>query len=138
MAETTEAKYSLSIPLPKRDQWEASRTITIRADHSEELKNSVDNLLGAGTFDRLMAQAVQATFPPEPAPPQASPAVTPVAAGPSATAPVGGAAPQSVQSNAACPSCGIGQMIWKQRKDGTGSFLACSNFPNCKYIAGNR
>jgi len=124
-----EAKYSLNIPLPKHEQWEASKQLTIRADHSEELRNSVDTLLGAGTFDRLMAQVVQSTYPP--VAPTPSPAAQPGGAMAPATAPPVMGAP----ANGPCPACGVGSLEWKQRRDGTGSFLGCNNYPNCRYIA---
>jgi len=141
VSEMTEAKYSLNIPLPKKDQFDASRQLTIRADHQEELRNSVDALLGTGTFDRLMAQAVQATFPPTQTPsPAAPPAVAtsvpapaPVNTGASAPGPY--PAGVSNSAGAACPSCGVGVLNFKNRKDGSGQFLGCTNFPNCRYIA---
>lgn len=127
-----EAKYSLSIPLPKASQYDASTTLTIRAEHSEELKNSVAALLGEGTLERLAARALQATLvdptpvaapaPVASAPVAPAPAVTPVTAAPAA-------------SLGACPACGTGQLVKRERKDKSGSFTGCSTFPTCRYIA---
>lgn len=33
----------------------------------------------------------------------------------------------------ACPQCG-GALRSRNRRDGTGSFVGCSNFPDCRYI----
>ena len=32
-----------------------------------------------------------------------------------------------------CPRCGEGWLLRKVRRDGTGGFLACSNYPTCRY-----
>ncbi len=35
-----------------------------------------------------------------------------------------------------CPSCGVGHLVTKQRRDGTGSFVGCSMWgrSGCKFV----
>lgn len=33
----------------------------------------------------------------------------------------------------ACPRCGVGKMVVKSRRDGSGQFLSCSQYPECRY-----
>jgi len=153
-----EAKYSLNLPLPKADQYDASRTVTIRGDHSEEWKNSIDAVLGEGTYVRLMAQAVAATYPPTPAAqavpvgpapapavgPQPTPVASPAAPQPtSAPLPPGAPAAQP-QAQAPqvtygpCPECRVGTLVLRNRRDGQGQFIGCNRYrrdgTGCGYI----
>jgi hypothetical protein len=147
-----EAKYSLSLPLPKADQFDRSITVTIRGDHVEEFKNSIDAVLGEGTYTRLAAQAVSATWPrevapaPAPAPlPQAAPAPAPQPLPQPTSDPlppgVPAAQPQAQAPQVTygpCPECRVGTLVLRNRRDGQGQFIGCNRYrrdgTGCGYI----
>ena len=42
-----------------------------------------------------------------------------------------------VETGEACPDCGEkhgGKLVVKERRDGTGTFIACSRYPKCKFV----
>lgn len=150
-----EAKYSVTLPSEKGSQYDKSALLTIRADHHDELRNSVDAVLGAGTYDRLIARFLSATFAPQattenPAP--ASPSLGAAAPEPAAGVPPQpmAAAPAPVPAATApvqrppqvtygpCPACGIGTLVLRRRRDGSGTFIGCSRYrrdgTGCSYI----
>jgi hypothetical protein len=94
--------------------------LNIAGENADDFGKNIDSLFGDGTAASVLArfnaaQVLDAT-------PIAS--VTPIAA--AAQAPRG-----------FCPQCGEGNLIKKQRKDGSGSFIACDQFPACNYIQKN-
>ena len=142
-----EAKYSVNVPLPKASQYDPTAQITIRADHQEELKNSLDALFGVGVFDRVTALGLTSLLS---LPTEAAPNPTPVAAGPQTSgATAAGTAPQAApqpasggstggasgESHGACPACGVGQLVNKYRKaDGSFMGVGCNNYPRCDHM----
>ncbi|MBQ7704619.1 MAG: DNA topoisomerase 3 [Selenomonadaceae bacterium] len=44
----------------------------------------------------------------------------------------------AVQSNIPCPRCKSGVMVKRKRKDGSGEFWGCSNYPNCRMACNDK
>lgn len=125
-----EAKYSFNVPLPKNSSYDASAQLTVRADHVEELKNSIDAVFGTGTYDRVAALGLvtiqslpTGVTPVSPITPASAPAqagATGVSTGQNPVpAPVGGGSTGGAyppkQTYGACPQCGEGQIVDKFR-----------------------
>lgn len=126
-----EAKYSFNVPLPKNSTYDTATMLTIRADHSEELKNSIDAVFGEGTYLRVTALALVtiqnlptgatpvATGTATPGPAASGPtvaAVTPSPAGVTSTPnPSSGNQYPPKETYGACPECGEGQIVDKFR-----------------------
>jgi len=155
-----EAKYSFNVPLPKNSTYDTATMLTIRADHSEELKNSIDAVFGVGTYDRVTALALVTiqslpTGGPTTAAPAGShnsgapsgasdvntgqPVVTVPASGGSTVGASGVQYPPK-QTYGACPECGEGQIVDKFRTAAKGGgFMGrgCDayNRNGCNYMA---
>lgn len=115
-------KYQVSLSLPPVGQWAKGDMLNVRADHADELKNSLDKLFGDGAADRIVGRFFQGTlvelaFRTEDAAPQQAPSAS------------------SASGSSVCPECKQGQIVEKRRKDGKGTFNGCNNYPACSYIA---
>jgi hypothetical protein len=150
-----EAKYSFNVPLPKNSTYDTATMLTIRADHSDELKNSIDAVFGAGTYDRVTALALVTiqSLPTRGTPalePQIAAASTPSASGagsttstpgvPATSNPASGSQYPPKQTYGACPDCGEGQIVDKFRTAAKGGgFMGrgCDayNRNGCNYMA---
>ena len=123
-----EARLSVNIPLPKALQFDASTQITLRGDSREELEALFDQVFGEDAFKIVVAKAFftvtqEVNVPSIPAEPVAS-------SGPVVAASTTG----SPNVGSVCPACGRGTLVNKKRRDGTGSFTACDQFPGCNFI----
>ncbi len=149
----SESKYTVTVYAKKAagDQYEKAPALIINADHGEELRNSIDALLGQGTADRLVAKFIAGTVATEPAVTVTQvaaplPLPTAVPAAPAAL-PVPQPAPQPAQAPAPqgpqvtygpCPECRTGTLVLRNRRDGSGQFIGCSRYrrdgTGCSYI----
>lgn len=118
-----DAPYSLSLALPKADQYDPTETLTIRGDNFVELRSRAEQ---AGLdFEGIMAklrlkQGLGATVDPTPAP------ATTQAPTPAATPAVSATTPSSNQSipNLECDTCG-NNMVPRNMRDKSKAFLTC-------------
>lgn len=113
-------KYQLSRKTASGD------LLNIRADSADEFRQAIDGLFGEGASAAEMAVFMLGATPvgsTAPAVSSTAPVSVPAAVTPGV--PAGGLG--------LCPSSGH-PLVLKQRKDGSGSFVACSGYPNCSYI----
>lgn len=145
-----EAKYSFNVPLPKNSTYDTATMLTIRADHSDELRNSIDAVFGVGTYDKVTALALVTILSLPTGAPQTVAAPTASVSGEASTTstpgvpvtsnPPSGSQYPPKQSYGACPECGEGQIVDKFRtKAKGGGFMGrgCDayNRNGCQYMA---
>lgn len=126
-----EARAQLVLFGPPAGQFEKGPMLVLRGNSVEEAVELAAEFFDSETviddlraiFDLKRATAiVAAAFDAQPEKTPEAPAPTPISKAPSASA-------------GTCPECGKGQLVKKNRKDGSGTFTGCNNFPNCRYIA---
>jgi len=88
--------------------------LNIRADTVGEFREEIDDLFGENSSTQVLAPFFVST-----------------ALG--ASVPTLAAAQPEPNALGFCPTDG-GTLVRKQRKDGSGSFVGCNNFPTCSYI----
>ena len=88
--------------------------LNVRADDVGEFREKIDDLFGENSSTQVLAPFFVSTALGASTPPPAAEQPEPNALG-------------------TCPIDG-GNLVRKNRKDGSGSFIGCGNFPSCSYI----